>query len=126
MTTRHRRQGASGLRDLLARIEERDRGRLGGPARPVGSDDLERHARTRQLDRQPDITDVALEPWRPAEVGHGAHRATLVERRPLLVELEWERLATDFDPDQLPAHATLADLLEGRMADVIGLLAFDQ
>src|SRR4029079_18164411 len=85
----------------LLRVDERDRGRPGRPGAAVRSDDLERIAWPRQVDRHPDVADVLLEPRRPDEVRHGTDGLPVGQRVALARQLERERVAGDLDPDQL-------------------------
>ena len=48
------------------------------------------------------------------------------QRVALARQLEREGVARDLDADQLAAHAASADLLERRLADVVGVLRLDQ
>ena len=79
-----------------------------------------------EADRDPDVADVLLEPGRPDQVGHGADRLAARQRVALARELERERVAGDLDADQLAVDARHADLLERRLADVVGVLRLDE
>src|SRR5262245_27708575 len=116
----------SAERHGLLRVEERDGSRLRRPDPAVGRHDLELVAGAGQLDRDPHVADVPLEPRRPDQVGDRPDRLAVGQRIALARELERERVALDLDADQLAADALDPDLLEGRLADVVRLLRLDQ
>src|SRR3954469_7735461 len=88
----------SAERDLLRRVEKRDRRAAGGPAVAVGRVDLELGAGARELDRKPDVADIPLEARTPDQIGNRPDRLTAVQRRSLLRDLIGERRAGRLDP----------------------------
>src|SRR5262245_15040078 len=100
-------------RHLLPGVEERDRRGLRAPQVAVGREDLERRAGLGELDRHPDVADVALEPRAPDEVRDATDLLALVERRALLGDLVRERRARGLDPDELARDTLDPDPLEG-------------
>src|SRR5260370_20168019 len=110
----------------LRGVEERDRRGLRGGSLSVLPFDVEIVAGVCELCRDPYVSDVALEARRPDKVGDAAHALPSSQRRTRVGDLEERRIAGRLNADELAGDAVLADMLEGTLPDVVGVLLFYQ
>src|SRR6185369_14001837 len=116
--------GRSRLRDLLLRVDERERLHGRGNA-PVGYGDLELRSLTRELDGHPRVADVPLQPRGPRGAGDPSDALAVDEDRAEVRDcaLLGERVAADADADELAVDALVADPAERLLSDeVVGLV----
>src|SRR5260370_19737915 len=81
-------KGGLGGWHVLVRVEEGDRGGLGGGSFTVAPFDLQVVAGVGELGWHPDVADVALQARRPDQVGDAAHPLPAGQGWPRLGDLE--------------------------------------
>src|SRR5437763_3768222 len=105
-----------GLRNVLRRIEERQRGH-GGGSRAVGRLDADHGPHLSELDRNPDVPHVDVQPGRVSCAHEPADDTAVVTHRPEVFQPHRKRVPVDRDADQLPSDASSRDPLQGRPRD---------